>query len=64
MDLEYGKWCTVRGHRYMIVDWTKNTVVVWDGLEMKNRSFDNSVVEDVSDFHLTDSERRAFGYAF
>jgi hypothetical protein len=66
MELEYGLWCTVRGHRYMIVDWTKNTVTVWDSSTAygQRRTFDRSVVEDVSDFHLTVAERAAHGYAF
>lgn len=48
MDLEYGKWCTVSGQRYMIVDWTKWTVIVHtsDG----RKTFDKSVVTEVTDF--------------
>jgi hypothetical protein len=64
MELEYGKWCTVRGQRLMIVGWTKNTVTVFVSPERGEMTFDKSVVENVSDFKMTDSERRAAGYAF
>lgn len=62
MELEYGKWCTVKGERYMIVDDTKNRVIVFtkDG----RKYFDKSVVTEVSDFMQTDAERKAAGYAF
>jgi hypothetical protein len=62
MELEYGKWCTVAGKRYMITDWTKNRVqVTRDG---GYHWFDRSVVTEVSDFLLTPQERKAAGYAF
>lgn len=62
MELEYGKWCTVGGKRYMILDWTKNRVQVYNG--DSRPWFDRSVVTEVSDFQMTDSERKAAGYAF
>lgn len=27
--MEYGKWATYKGTRYMIVDWTENTVTLY-----------------------------------
>lgn len=64
MELEYGKWCTVRGQRLMIVSWTENTRTVFVSPEVGNRTFDKSVVSEVSDFMTTDAERKALGYAF
>lgn len=49
MELEYGKWCTVRGTRYMIVDWTRNHVKV--NTANGSRLFHRSVVEQVTDFY-------------
>lgn len=63
-NLEYGKWCTVRGQRLMIVNWSTNTVTVFVSPERGEMTFDKSVVENVSDFQQTDSERKALGYAF
>lgn len=60
--VEYGQWCTVRGERYMIISGTLNGVNVHT--DHGKRWFDKSVVSDVSDFLLTDSERAALGYAF
>lgn len=70
-NLEYGQWCTVGGKRYMIVDWTKWTVVV-NTSEVNalahtmcvRKSFDKSVVSEVSDFMTTDAERKAAGLSF
>jgi hypothetical protein len=64
MDLEYGKWCTVSGKRWMITDWTRNSVTVWDADKGQGRQFDRSVVTEVSDFQMTDAERKAKGYVF
>lgn len=64
MELEYGKWCTVSGKRWMITNWTRNTVTVWDSVNGKSRTFAREVVTEVSDFSQTDAERRALGYAF
>lgn len=69
--MEYGQWCTVGGQRYMIVDWTKWTVVVHTEeltplgtTRTVRKSFDKSVVSEVSDFLTTDAERKALGYSF
>lgn len=62
MELEYGKWCTVNGERYMIVDWTKNTVKVY--ALGANHTFAKEVVTDVSDFFLTTKQRDEAGYVF
>lgn len=64
MELEYGKWITVAGKRWMVTDWSKNTVTVWDREAGADRKFDKSVVTEVSDFMETDAERKAKGYAF
>lgn len=64
MELEYGKWCTVAGKRWMVTDWSKWTVTVWDSQAGADRKFDKSVVTEVSDFMETDAERKAKGYAF
>jgi hypothetical protein len=61
-ELAYGKFCTVKGERYMIVDWTKNTVTVY--ALGKNHTFAKEVVEEVSDFFLTPKERAGLGFAF
>jgi hypothetical protein len=61
-ELAYGKWCTVKGERYMIVDWTKNTVTVYALGE--NKTFAKEVVEEVSDFFLTPKQRAEAGLAF
>lgn len=64
MEFEYGRWCTVAGKRWMILDASKYTVEVYDADEKRIRRFDKSVVSEVSDFLLTDAERKALGYAF
>jgi len=48
----------------MIVDSGRWTVAVYDDNEKRVRLFDKSVVSEVSDFLLTDSQRAALGYAF
>jgi hypothetical protein len=62
MELEYGKWCTVAGKRWMITDWTKNSVTVY-GIGATH-TFAKEVVTEVSDFFLTDKQRNEKGYAF
>ena len=62
MDLAYGKWCTIEGERYMIIDWTETTVKVLYGGNGYN--FDMSRVSEVSDFKMTDAERKEQGFAF
>lgn len=63
-DFSYGRWCTVAEQRWMILDAGKWTVEVYDATEKRIRRFDKSVVSEVSDFLLTDAERKALGYAF
>lgn len=63
-DYSYGRWCTVAEQRWMIVDSGRWTVAVYDDNEKRVRLFDKSVVSEVSDFLLTDSQRAALGYAF
>jgi hypothetical protein len=63
-EFAYGRWCTVAGQRWMILDASKWTVEVYDATEKRIRRFDKSVVSEVSDFLLTDAERAALGYAF
>lgn len=62
--MEYGQWCTVGGKRWMILDASKWTVEVYDSNTKGIVRFDKSVVSEVSDFMLTDAERKALGYAF
>lgn len=64
MDYSYGRWCTVADQRWMILDAGKWTVEVYDSNTKGIARFDKSVVSEVSDFMLTDSERAALGYAF
>lgn len=59
----YGKWCTVAGKRYMIVDARRYVVEVYVG-DGECKWFAKEVVTDVSDFMETDAERKAKGYAF
>ena len=61
-DLEYGDWCTIDGHRYMIIDWTDESVIIFhDGDHLE---YSNEYVSDISDYMQTDEERQALGYAF
>lgn len=62
--MEYGQWCTVGGKRWMILDEGKWTVEVYDADNKAMVRFDKSVVSEVSDFLLTDAERKALGYSF
>lgn len=61
-DLQYGQWCTIDGHRYMITNWTNESVEVLH--EGSFYTYENEFVSDVSDFMETDAERKAKGYAF
>lgn len=63
-DYSYGRWCTVGGKRWMILDAGKWTVEVYDSNTKGIVRFDKSVVSEVSDFLTTDAERRALGYSF
>lgn len=62
MEPSYGKWCTIEGERYMIIDFTETTVkVLYHG---NGYEFDKSRVSEISDFMLTDAERESRGYSF
>lgn len=61
-DYSYGRWCTIGGKRYMIVNRTSWLVFV--NTPEGRKHFDKSVVSEVSDFMQTDAERAALGYAF
>ena len=62
-EYSYGRWCTVVGQRYMILDSRTYVVEVYKG-NGQTAWFDKSVVSEVSDFMQTDAERKAVGYAF
>jgi hypothetical protein len=62
MELEYGKWATYAGKRYMITDWTDEDVQLFR--EQGGFWVGRKHVTDVSDFKQTDAERKALGYAF
>lgn len=67
--MDYGQWCTVGGKRYMILDADAETVAVYDSayadtLTKGVARYPLSSVSEVSDFMLTDEERKALGYAF
>lgn len=61
-NLEYGQWCTIDGHRYMIIDWTNESVTVFHNGE--HFEYENEFVSNISDFMQTPEEREALGYAF
>lgn len=63
-DYSYGKWCTVRGERYMITDWDNEAQTVTVFYRGNGYEFDRSEVSEVSDFKETDAERKAKGYAY
>lgn len=62
MELEYGKWATYAGKRWMITDWTDEDVNLFRSEQTV--TVGRNHITDVSDFMQTDAERRAAGYAF
>lgn len=62
MDLEYGKYGTYEGNRVMIADWDDTSIKIFDkGVTLWVL---RAEVTDISDFSITDAERKALGYAF
>lgn len=64
MELSYGKWCTIEGERYMITDWDNEAQTVTVYYTYSTYTFPRSEVTEISDFKMTDAERKAAGYAF
>jgi len=62
--MDYGKWCTIEGERYMILEIDEDAHTVKVYYRGNGFTFDRSRVSEISDFMLTDAERAALGYAF
>lgn len=62
-DYSYGRWVTYNGERFMILDARTYIVEIYLGAG-EAKWVSKRDVSEVSDFMLTDAERKALGYSF
>lgn len=63
-EIDYGKWCTYNGKRYMITDWSEDKEDVQLFSEGASFWVGAKHLFDISDFMLTPAQRRMAGFAF